>query len=54
MYLTQSALDRVADGLGIESVPYFTRNLFGDPDLIQGFLTMHRAIARCWRRFRSA
>jgi AraC-like DNA-binding protein len=44
MYLTQHALDRVADGLGIEAVPYFTRNLFGDPDLIQGFLAMHRAI----------
>jgi len=44
MYLTQSALDRLAEGLGIGSVPYFTRNLFGDPDLIQGFLAMHRAI----------
>ena len=30
MYLTQQALDRVAEGLGIEEVPYFTRNLFGD------------------------
>lgn len=44
MYLTQYALDQVADGLGIESVPYFTRNLFADPDLIDGFLAMHRAI----------
>src|SRR5471030_866577 len=44
MYLTQSALDRLAEGLGIGSVPYFTRNLFGDPDLIGGFLAMHRAI----------
>jgi AraC-like DNA-binding protein len=44
MYLTQQALDRVAEGLGIEEVPYFTRNLFGDPDLINGFLAMHRAI----------
>jgi AraC-like DNA-binding protein len=44
MYLTQTALDQVAQGLGIESVPYFTRNLFGDPDLIEGFLAMHRAI----------
>jgi len=44
MYLTQSALDRLAEGLGIGSVPYFTRNLFGDPDLVQGFLAMHRAI----------
>ena len=44
MYLTQNALDHVAEGLGIESVPYFMRNLFGDPDLIDGFLAMHRAI----------
>lgn len=44
MYLTQTALDRVAEGLGIEAIPYFTRNLFGDPDLIDGFLAMHRAI----------
>lgn len=44
MYLTQAALDRVAAGLGINSVPYFTRNLFADADLIEGFLAMHRAI----------
>ena len=44
MYLTQAALDRVAEGLGIEKVPYFTRNVFGDPDLIEAFLAMHHAI----------
>ncbi len=44
MYLTQSALDQMVRGLGIEAVPYFTCNLFRDPDLIEGFLTMHRAI----------
>ena len=44
MYLTQAALDRVAAGLGIASVPYFMRNLFSDTDLIEGFLAMHRAI----------
>ena len=44
MYLTESALDRVPDGLGIDALPYFTRNLFGDPDLIQGFLAVHHAI----------
>ncbi|MBS0517372.1 MAG: AraC family transcriptional regulator [Proteobacteria bacterium] len=44
MYLAQPALDRVALGLGIDSVPYFTRNLFRDPDLIEGFLAMHRAL----------
>lgn len=46
MYLTESALDRVAEGLGIEAIPYFMRNLFGDPDLIQAFLAMHRAIEK--------
>ncbi|MFI4999478.1 MAG: AraC family transcriptional regulator [Reyranellales bacterium] len=44
LYLTQIALDRVAHGLGVESVPYFTRNVFADPDLIKAFLAMHRAI----------
>jgi AraC-like DNA-binding protein len=44
LYLTQAALDQVALGLGIAQVPYFTRNVFLDPDLIDGFLAMHRAI----------
>ena len=44
MYLTKAALGQVAQGLGLESVPYFTRNLFNDPDLIDGFLAVHRAI----------
>src|SRR5258708_38767006 len=44
LYLTQAALDQVAHGLGIEQLPYFTRNVFLDPDLIDGFLAMHRAI----------
>jgi len=44
LYLTQGALDQLAAGLGIEQVPYFTGNLFRDPDLIEGFLAMHRAI----------
>jgi AraC-like DNA-binding protein len=44
MYLTRAALDRVADGLGIEEVPYFTRNTFSDRDLIEAFLAMHRAL----------
>jgi AraC-like DNA-binding protein len=44
LYLTQAALDQVAAGLGIEQVPYFTRNMFRDRDLIDGFLAMHRAI----------
>jgi AraC-like DNA-binding protein len=44
LYLTQTALERLAEDLGIANVPYFTRNLFGDPDLIAAFLAMHRAL----------
>jgi AraC-like DNA-binding protein len=44
MYLAREALDRVADGLGIDEVPYFTRNTFADRDLIDAFLAMHRAL----------
>jgi len=44
LYLTQSAIETVAAGLGIEAVPYFTENMFRDADLIEGFLTLHRAL----------
>jgi len=44
LYLTQSAIDTVASELGIETVPYFTQNLFRDADLNEGFLTLHRAL----------
>jgi AraC-like DNA-binding protein len=44
LYLTQSALDGVARDLGIDSVPYFTRNTFGDRDLIRSFLGLHLAL----------
>lgn len=44
LYLTQPALDRVAEGLGIAAVPYFTRNTFADRDLIEAFLAMHLAL----------
>ncbi|HEX2892341.1 AraC family transcriptional regulator [Vineibacter terrae] len=44
LYLTQSAIDTVARGLGIDAVPYFTRNMFGDADLIDAFLALHRAL----------
>lgn len=44
LYLTQLALDRLAEGLDIAHVPYFTSNAFGDADLVTGFLAMHRAI----------
>ncbi len=44
LYLTRLALDRVAAELGIDDVPYFTRNTFADPDLIEAFLAMHVAL----------
>ena len=44
MYLARSALDRLAQDLGIGEIPYFTCNIFTDRDLIDGFLAMHRAI----------
>jgi len=44
LYLTQQAVDAVATNLGIERVPYFTRNLFADTDLIADFLALHRAL----------
>ncbi|MFO1158005.1 MAG: AraC family transcriptional regulator [Reyranellaceae bacterium] len=44
LYMTQLALHRLADGLGIEHVPYFTRNAFDDADLVVGFLALHQAI----------
>ena len=44
LYLTRFALGCVADELGIDDVPYFTRNTFADPDLIEAFLAMHLAL----------
>lgn len=44
LYLEQEALEAVALGLGIEALPYFTRNLLADRDLMSGFLALHRAL----------
>lgn len=44
LYLTRLALDEIARGLGIGTIPYFTRNMFFDPDLIRDFLKLHRAV----------
>jgi AraC-like DNA-binding protein len=44
IYLTRGALDRMAEALGIEEVPYFTHNTFHDGDLIEAFLAMHCAL----------
>ena len=44
LYLTRLALDRMADELGVNEVPYFTRNTFADRDLIDAFHVMHLAL----------
>src|SRR5262249_37112153 len=44
MDLTREALARLAQGRGLEEVPYFTRNTFNDRDLIEAFLAMHWAL----------
>lgn len=44
LYLTQSALDDVASGLGIDRIPYFSANAFTDTDLIAAFLKLHYAL----------
>jgi AraC-like DNA-binding protein len=44
LYLMKPALDRLAGELGIAEVPYFTRNTYCDPDLIESFMVMHHAL----------
>ena len=44
LYLTQSAIDAVTEGLGLDRMAYFTRNMVPDRDLIRGFLRLHRAL----------
>ena len=44
LYLTRHALDRLAAEVGVDAVPYFTRNTFADGDLIEAFLAMHVAL----------
>ena len=44
LYLERAAIAELAHGLGIEEVPYFTRNLFADADLVEGFLALHRGL----------
>ena len=43
-YLTRSAIADLARGLGVAAVPHFTSNRFGDADLIEDFLALHRAL----------
>ena len=42
-YLAKPSMDRLAHDLGLSQLPYFTRNLFTDRDLIDGFLALHGA-----------
>lgn len=44
LYLDAEALAGLRAGLGLSALPYFTRNLFLDRDLIAGFLDLHRAL----------
>lgn len=44
LYLTESALDAVADGLGLPEIPYFTGNRIRDVALRDGFLALHRSL----------
>src|SRR3982074_2571492 len=52
MYLTQAAIDVVAEGLGIESGPFFTGNMIGDADPVRGFASLHQALEVGADRFR--
>lgn len=42
-YLSKPAIDALAQDLGIAHIPYFTRNMFADHDLIEDFLRAHAA-----------
>jgi len=42
-YLSKPAIDALARDLGIAHIPYFTRNVFTDRDLIEDFLGLHAA-----------
>ena len=43
-YLTEAALKTVAETVGIDTIPYFTANVFVDADLIAAFLELHQAL----------
>jgi len=52
LYLTRLALDHLAEGLGIDEVPYFVRNTFANPDLIEAFHALHLALEEGGEPFR--
>jgi AraC-like DNA-binding protein len=43
-YMAKPAMVMLANDLGLPELPYFLRNRFTDRDLIDGFLTLHRAL----------
>lgn len=44
LYLNSPAMQEVAAGLGVVTLPRFTRNLLADRDLIDSFLSLHRGL----------
>jgi AraC-like DNA-binding protein len=44
LYLELNAIEEVARGLGLQAVPYFTRNLLSDRELVSDFLALHHAL----------
>ena len=44
LYLEQSALDDLSHALGIDRIPYFTRNWIADPELAGNLHTLHHAL----------
>jgi AraC-like DNA-binding protein len=44
LYLGERAIGAVARTIGVETLPYFTRNVFADADLIDAFLRLHRRL----------
>jgi len=45
-YLTQRAIDDLARRFGISDMPYFTKSMISDADLIARFARLHRVLAR--------
>lgn len=43
-YLPGTAIRDIGTALGLDSTPYFTANIFADPDLIKAFLSLHQAL----------
>lgn len=44
LYLSSPALQELAVGLGVPTLPRFSRNLLADHELIEAFLSLHRSL----------